>query len=185
MLSKERQISLGKDQYFMNSSLLHAIMSSLQLLYCYLLFSQAIFCHLPSPPPFPPLLLELKVPCKVQAGSLTWATSPPHPAPLYSSIIYSWGRNLMAASMTCHSLYCLCWPPFPSNSSSVTGMLGLGVGATLLCSALSWTVFFFCHFAFSLPPPRHENSTSPPPYLLRRPSTSPLLLSLLGVRCEP
>lgn len=142
------------------------------------LFSPTVFYH----GPLPSFLLY------------SWGQSSGHPAKYRQAldlsyislffltvlfIIYSWGGVLLAGPEAWHSLYCICWPPFSSNSASVTGA-GIRSRCHLtVCSLLSWTVF--CRLAFSLPP---QGIRRAPPYLLlafSMPIHQPLLLSLLGV----
>lgn len=90
---------------------------------------------------------------------------------------------MLAGPMTWHSLYCICWPPFSSDFASVTGVLGLGVGAILLCAQSSPELS-----SVALPfPCLHKAEERPPLCLLLAfwmPIHQPLLLSLLRVNCR-
>lgn len=91
---------------------------------------------------------------------------------------------MLAGPMTWHSLYCICWPPFSSDFASVTGVLGLGIGAILLCAQSSPEL---SSVALPFPCLHKAEEERPPPSLLLAfwmPIHQPLLLSLLRVNCR-
>lgn len=147
------------------------------------LFSPTIFYHRPSPL-FPPLLLEteLRASCKVQAGTVTWATSLFFFLQFYLLFILEAGSCWLVQWPGTHCT--VCWPPFSSDFASVTGVLGLGVGAILLCAQSSPEL---SSVALPFPCLHKAEEERPPPCLLLAfwlPISQPLLLSLLRVNCR-